>query len=144
MRINIFALINIHIMKKISITLIIAFIVSSVLLAQTKTNAYKFEAKVFAEKIKTLPNAPLIDIRTPNEFNDGHIEKAINYDWYAATFEKQILSLDKSKPVFIYCHSGGRSAAAVTKMKSLGFTDIYELSGGISNWINAGMPLTKK
>jgi rhodanese-related sulfurtransferase len=132
-------------LKKTTITLIIfAFIVSSFLLAQNTSNAFKMVAKVFAEKIKTLPNAPLLDIRTPAEFNDGHIEKAINCDWYATTFESQVLLLDKSKPVFIYCHSGGRSAAAVAKMNTLGFKEIYELAGGISSWKMAGLAVTKK
>ena len=132
-------------MKKTTITLIIfAFIISSFLLAQNTSNAFKMDAKIFAEKIKTLPNAPLLDIRTPAEFNDVHIEKAINCDWYAASFEKQVLLLDKSKPVFIYCHSGGRSAAAVEKMNTLGFKEIYELAGGLSSWKMAGFAVTKK
>lgn len=131
-------------MKKFSslfLTLTMAF---NFLMAQSNLNIFKLDAKAFAEKIKTFPNAPLVDIRTAGEFAEGHIEKAINYDWYGATFEKQISLLDKSKPVFIYCHSGGRSAAAVSKMKSLGFTNVYELAGGISNWIGDGMPVTKK
>jgi thioredoxin 1 len=132
-------------LKKITVTLLtLAFLVSSFVLAQTTTNAFKLDAKAFVEKIKAFPNAPLVDIRTAGEFTEGHIEKAINYDWYGASFEKQISLLDKSKPVFIYCHSGGRSAAAVAKMKTLGFKEIYELAGGISSWSVAGMPVTKK
>jgi len=132
-------------LKKITVTLLsLAFIVSGFVLAQTTSNAFKLDAKVFAEKIKALPNAPLIDIRTAGEFTDGHIEKAVNYDWYGSTFEQQIAQLDKSKPVLLYCHSGGRSAAAVEKMKTLGFKEIYELAGGISSWKMAGLAITKK
>lgn len=131
-------------MKKFSILFLTLTLAFNFLFAQSNLNNVKLDAKAFAEKIKAFPNAPLVDIRTAGEFTEAHIEKAINYDWYGANFEKQISLLDKSKPVFIYCHSGGRSAAAVSKMKSLGFTNVYELAGGISNWIDAGMPVTKK
>jgi len=131
-------------MKKFSILFLTLTLAFNFLFAQSNLNIVKLDAKAFAEKIKAFPNAPLVDIRTAGEFTEGHIEKAINYDWYGANFEKQISLLDKSKPVFIYCHSGGRSAAAVTKMKSLGFINIYELAGGITNWIGAGMHVNKK
>jgi len=96
----------------------------------------------FAEKLKTLPNAPLIDVRTADEFSKGHLENALNYDWNSSTFEQQIASLDKSAPVFVYCLSGGRSAAAASKMRSTGFTEVYEMNGGMMKWRGANLPET--
>lgn len=123
--------------------LVIALLTVNGVFAQATNTIVKLEAKAFAEKIKALPNAPLIDVRTPEEFGEGHLAKALNYDWYGAAFDKQIATLDKSKPVFLYCRSGGRSASAVAKMKAAGFNEIYELSGGIMSWTAAGLPQTK-
>lgn len=99
-------------------------------------------ATEFAEKLKTLPNAPLIDVRTAEEFSKGHLANALNYDWNGSTFEQQIATLDKSAPVFVYCLSGGRSAAAASKMRSTGFTEVYEMNGGMMKWRGANLPET--
>jgi thioredoxin 1 len=128
-------------------------ILLSVLLFTSCTNGQKnSNAKVnltapeFATKIKELSNAPVVDVRTPDEYAKGHIENALNIDWKGDAFEKQIATLDKSKPVMVYCLSGGRSSAAVDKMASLGFTQIYEMTGGIMKWRGSNLPevATKK
>lgn len=106
---------------------------------EIKTNLTPVE---FADKIKELPSAPILDVRTPDEFSGGHIENALNYNWKGSEFDKQIAPLDKSKPVFIYCLSGGRSSAAATKMRTDGFVEVYELSGGMMNWRSQNMPET--
>lgn len=97
----------------------------------------------FSKKIAELPNAPLLDVRTPDEYSKGHLPKAQNIDWNGADFSTQTAKLDKSKPVLLYCLSGGRSASAVSKMKADGFTEIYELSGGIMKWRAAKLPEEK-
>lgn len=99
-------------------------------------------AKEFAEKIKALPEAPVIDVRTPGEFSSGHLNNAVNYDWNGSQFEQQIKTLDKSKPVFVYCLSGGRSAAAAEKMRADGFREVYEMNGGMMKWRNENLPET--
>ena len=99
-------------------------------------------AKAFAEKLKALPEAPVIDVRTAEEFSSGHLNNAVNYDWNGSQFEAQIKILDKSKPVFVYCLSGGRSAAAASKMRADGFTEVYELEGGMMKWRNENLPET--
>lgn len=103
----------------------------------TKTNLSPTE---FAEKIKELPSAPIIDVRTPEEFEKGHLPDAKNIDWNGNDFDQQIASLDKSKPVFVYCLSGGRSSSAAKKMRSEGFKEVYELKGGIMKWRAANLP----
>jgi thioredoxin len=104
----------------------------------TKTNLSAIE---FAEKLKEMPTATIIDVRTIDEFSKGHLANALNYDWNENEFDKQIALLDKSKPIFIYCLSGGRSSSAASKMRSEGFT-VYELDGGIMKWRGANLPET--
>ncbi len=81
-------------------------------------------------------------MRTTEEFSKGHLKNALNYDWNGNDFNRQIATLDKSKPVFVYCLSGGRSAQAIQKMRSEGFKEIYEMDGGIMKWRTAGLPET--
>lgn len=98
----------------------------------------------FSDKIKELPDAPVIDVRTPEEFSKGHLENAKNIVLTGNDFEKQISVFDKSKPVFIYCLSGNRSASAASIMRSEGFKEVYELSGGIMKWGRANLPVTRE
>lgn len=76
----------------------------------------------------------LVDVRTPAEFHQGHIKSATNIDVSSGDFEAKIGSLDKSKPVYVYCRSGHRSRMAARKMEQAGFTLIYDLKGGINSW----------
>ncbi|MFZ1676058.1 MAG: rhodanese-like domain-containing protein [Saprospiraceae bacterium] len=96
----------------------------------------------FSEKIKQTPESPIVDVRTPEEYAESHIANAKNINWNGTDFEAQINQLDKSKPVFVYCQGGGRSAEAATKMRSIGFKDVYELKGGLSNWEKAKLTVT--
>ncbi len=108
----------------------------------TPSNNPSVSAVEFSKKITELPNAPLIDVRTPGEFSQGHLKNAINYDISSSEFEKQISSLDKVKPVLVYCLSGSRSTYAVRYMKSNGFKEVYELYGGMMKWRAASLPET--
>ncbi|NNK69770.1 MAG: rhodanese-like domain-containing protein, partial [Flavobacteriaceae bacterium] len=76
----------------------------------------------------------LVDVRTPEEYEAGHIEKATNIDFLADNFEQNIQEINKDRPVFIYCRSGGRSGQAAELMKKLGFKKIYDLRGGYLSW----------
>jgi rhodanese-related sulfurtransferase len=96
----------------------------------------------FAEKITQTPTPSIIDVRTPGEYADGHLINAVNMDWNGNNFDAQIATLDKSKPVFVYCQAGGRSAAAAKKMRSVGFKEVYDLDGGFSEWQAAKLPET--
>lgn len=109
---------------------------------QAQNNKTNLQAAEFAEKIKELPAAPIIDVRTPGEFSKGHLKSAKNIDWNGNDFEKQISTFDKSKPVFVYCLSGGRSAAAASLMRKQGFKEVYELDGGMMKWRGANLPET--
>lgn len=83
----------------------------------------------------------ILDIRTPEEFAAGHIAGAINIDYYAADFEAQLGDLDLEVPYVMYCNSGNRSSNALPLMDSIGFSEVYELDGGIQAWFNAGNPV---
>ena len=100
--------------------------------------------EVFAEKIKATSNAQILDVRTPEEFASEHIDKATNINWLGDDFVTNVENLDKSKPVFVYCKSGGRSAKASAKLAELGFKTIYELQGGIMKWNAAGFSKPSK
>ncbi len=80
----------------------------------------------------------IVDVRTPEEFKEGSLPNALNLSVTASTFKDEITKYDKTKPLYIYCHSGRRSARAAAKMKTLGFETIYELKGGYVAWIEAG------
>jgi rhodanese-related sulfurtransferase len=88
----------------------------------------------FIAKLQSSNGGQLVDVRTPEEFNEGKIENAQNIDFYANDFKSKIEALDKSKPVFIYCRSGGRSAKAANIFKEAGFKEIYDLQGGYMNY----------
>lgn len=85
-----------------------------------------FEKKIREEEVE------VIDVRTPAEFGSGHIPNAKNINIANPDFEKKIGELDKEKSYFLYCRSGGRSSAACSAMKQLGFDNVFNLSGGIS------------
>jgi len=118
--------------------LIISFAVVSCT-GQTSKNVKNIEAKVFAEKIAATPNAQILDVRTPEEYVSGHIDNAANVNWNGNDFVAKVAALDKTKPVFVYCKSGGRSKQAAAKLEELGFTTIYELQGGMLKWDAAGL-----
>jgi rhodanese-related sulfurtransferase len=89
-------------------------------------------------------NAILLDVRTPEEYQTGHLKNARLIDFYEDNFYSQIATLDKSKTVYLYCRSGSRSGQAQEKMlKELGFKKVINLKGGIQDWKNAGLPIEK-
>ena len=83
----------------------------------------------------------VLDIRTPEEFNDVRLAGAINVDYYDADFADQLDALDKNDPYVMYCRSGNRSSDAIKTMKELGFVEVYEIDGGIVNWYDSGFPV---
>ncbi len=86
----------------------------------------------------------LIDVRTPEEYASGFIEGAVNINYEDENFEDLIAKLDKSKPVAVYCGRGYRSSKCSRYMKKAGFTKIYDLDGGITQWKFKGKTTIKK
>jgi len=85
----------------------------------------------------------LIDVRTPQEFAEGHLKGAILIDYTQSDFMNKMSKLDKSKDLYIYCRSGNRSGKASRKLKSMGFPKVYDLKGGILNWNQNNMKVVK-
>ncbi len=102
--------------------------------SQTSKNVHTVDTNAFAEKLKNTKNPQLVDVRTPEEYSTGHIDNAKNINWNGNDFVANAEKLDKSKPVFVYCKVGGRSAQAADKLAGMGFTEIYNLDGGIMKW----------
>lgn len=94
----------------------------------------KLEPATFKQKLAASPDALLIDVRTPQEYEQGHLDKALNIDYHGDDFDQKMAALDKSKPVFLYCKSGGRSGKTFHKLKKMGFKDVYDMKGGYTAW----------
>lgn len=101
---------------------------------QPSVSVQTIDSKSFAEKLKADKDPQLLDVRTPEEFSSGHIDNAANVNWNSDDFASKAEKLDKSKPVFVYCKVGGRSAQAANKLAEMGFTKVYNLEGGIMKW----------
>ena len=89
--------------------------------------------ETFKQSFEITPDAVLLDVRTPIEYDSGNIPQAINIDIMGYEFQDEVAKLDKSKTYFIYCRSGNRSGQACAIMSEMGFTT-YNLSGGIGAW----------
>jgi len=94
----------------------------------------KIDVDEFAQKLASISNAQLVDVRTPEEFQQGHIEGANNIDFRQSDFEKNIAQLNKDQAVLVYCKSGGRSGRSMKAFKNLGFVEVYDLNGGYNAW----------
>jgi rhodanese-related sulfurtransferase len=86
------------------------------------------------QQISQLDEVQLVDIRTPEEYKEGHIAGFQNINYLSPNFEKEIEQLDKSKPVIVYCKTGNYSRKCTVKMKQKGFVKVYDLDGGIAKW----------
>lgn len=93
-----------------------------------------------AEQLKQLKSEGIVvvDIRTPQEYNQGHIPGVTHIDFRGNDFLANMDQFDKSKPIIIHCASGGRSATASSQLLKAGFTTIYDYSGGFSDWKQRG------
>jgi phage shock protein E len=84
-----------------------------------------------------LKNVTLVDVRTPEEFNAGHLDDALNINWFDADFQKQVAQqVAKDKTIYVYCKVGGRSAKAADKLNALGYT-VVNLEGGYDTYVKS-------
>jgi rhodanese-related sulfurtransferase len=121
---------------------VMALLASVLLLAgcSSSSSAVDLSVSEFSSKV-TEAGIITLDVRTPGEFNEGHIAGAILVDFQSGNFESEIATLDKSKTYAVYCRSGNRSGQAVKVMSDAGFTSVYNLNGGVIDWAGAGLPL---
>ncbi len=97
----------------------------------------------FQQKLAAKKNAILLDVRTREEYANGHLQNGTLMDITDANFAADLGKLDKSKPVFVYCAAGGRSSKAMKTMQAMGFKEVYNMVGGFSAWQASGLPSVK-
>ncbi len=96
-----------------------------------------------AEVLTSDPSITVLDVRTPEEFAEGHIKGAVNIDFNGDDFEKKIGALDPAKPYLVHCASGGRSGQSLPLFEKLKFNQLYHLSTGFGGWVADGQPVEK-
>jgi len=121
---------------------VFALIASVLLLAgcSSSTGAIDLGVSEFSTKVAEA-GVITLDVRTPIEFAEGHIEGARLIDFQSGNFENEIATLDKNATYAVYCRSGNRSGQAVKVMQDAGFTNVFNMNGGVIDWANAGLPL---
>ncbi len=113
---------------------------SDALAAQDVTSQ---EAFALIQENQGNPDFIILDVRTSSEFEDGHIEGALNIDVNLPSFSEELEQLDRNDTYLVYCRSGNRSRTALAIMEDLGFTRIYHLTNGITEWVDAGLPASQ-
>lgn len=126
-------------MKKIWFRIIILLVVFSMVatVSQAQQDSTKQTGAISARKFKRLAkkeNTIVIDVRTPEEYNAGHIPDAMLMDFKKDDFSSKVQRLDKSKRYLLYCRTGKRSAQAVAIFRRYGFEKVYHLKGGTEDW----------
>ena len=97
------------------------------------------------EKATQSKPVQLVDVRRPEEYNEGHLKGAVQANWQdPENFKVTVSKLDKNKPVYVYCLAGVRSDKAADWLTKNGFKEVINLEGGIQAWKDAGKPLEKK
>ena len=139
-------------MKKKLITFAIGIVVIYLgfvlpaLSAQDSTRIIAVSAKEAADLIEKHNgdnDFAILDIRTPGEFQSGHLPDAILVDFYSQTFADQLSRLNKKKTYLVYCRTGNRSTSSLSLFKKLKFEKIYHMSTGISGWKSQDLPVIK-
>lgn len=116
-----------------------AFFSVFVLNCQSGTDAvHSINPHQLLEVLAQNDSVQLIDVRTPKEFTGSHIKGARNFNFFDKAFLDSIKTLNRKKPLYLYCRSGNRSMKSIEKIKTLGFVEIYSLNGGIIKWEKEG------
>ena len=115
--------------------------------ATAATNINKIVSPAEAVSLITenagLTDFVILDVRTADEYSSGHLQNALNIDIYQSDFKSRISQLARTNKYLVYCRTGTRSTEAVAIMSDLGFTTIYNLDGGITQWVQAGDKVVK-
>lgn len=130
-------------MKRNSFLIILIAIALVVTNCDGQSGVQKLEADNFENKLTTTTDKIILDVRTPGEFADGHLAESTLINYYDSDFKEQVEKLDKSKPVFVYCKGGVRSANAAKILAESGFKEVYDLQGGFDSWVGAKKPVVK-
>lgn len=124
-------------MKKIIFGALLTSVLAISCVNQKQEGVLVANPDTFEQKM-TEPEVQILDVRTEGEFAEGHIQDAQNIDVLQDDFKEKVATLDKNKPVMVYCKMGGRSAKAAGILKEMGFTQIVDLEGGYTAWKGSG------
>jgi len=126
-------------MRKLLLLLVVGLLSVTTLTACSSSTSHS----VSPDQAKSMisQGAGVLDVRTPQEFAQGHLDGAVNIDVTNPDFQSQVASLDKNATWVVYCHSGSRAATAISEMSTMGFTDLSN-AGGFDALANDGIPWT--
>jgi phage shock protein E len=119
-------------MKKI----LLAFFFCALVYSCKETGATGYETldnQTFAQKLND-SNVVVLDVRTPDEYRQGHMPHAILMNYYDDGFRENIQNLDKDKTYLVYCAAGGRSSKTSKILKEHGFNNVFSLEHGFKKW----------
>ena len=99
--------------------------------------------KALLDRHRGDPDVVLLDVRTPKEFEDGHIQGALLLDYYSSDYVERLKALDREKTYLIYCRSGNRSGKSLAIFAKLGFRRAYHMAAGVIGWSRENFPLVR-
>lgn len=129
--------------KRFIFNLLSILALATVVSCQGQTGVQVLNVDAFEQKLNATPEKIILDVRTDEEYAQGRMKNATQIDYYQRDFKTEVAKLDKTKPVFVYCASGVRSNSAAKILKQQGFTEIYDLKGGLNAWTRSGKPVVK-
>lgn len=119
---------------------------ATTLLATAVLPAYAAEevsARQAHQLLQSDPAIIVLDIRTPREFNSGHIEGALNINFFDRDFRDRVAQLDPTRTYVMHCAAGGRSDNSIRILRNAGLTNVFHMGGGTSEWRREGLPLVR-
>jgi rhodanese-related sulfurtransferase len=128
---------------KTLLSVVVALSLFNLFPCATAADAKNVTIDEVAKLVKSDTNVVVIDVRTPREFEAGHIKGATNINFNDKEFAKRISALDKNKTYVIHCAAGGRSGKACEQIKTLDFKNMLHMNQGFSAWEKAGKPVEK-
>ena len=138
-------------MKKLSSVLVVLMLIVTSCKTDTKKGDPAPKEEVVVTVIETITtdeleklgnDIQLVDVRTPEEFEQGYIKNAINLNVKSDDFLDQTVLIDKNKPVYVYCMAGARSSKAAEKLKEAGFTQVINYKEGYGTWLDQGKQIS--
>lgn len=133
--------------QKVSVAIVILIVVGMTFylnLGPSVPDGYVDYRAVEAQSaLAEAPDVLILDVRTPGEYQSGHIPGAQNIDFRSPDFETRLKALDRDAQYFVYCRTGNRSGVVLAMMQRLGFTWVWHLAKGIVDWKGAGLPLER-
>ncbi len=128
--------------KLVFIFIVLNLLLNGNLTSQVDATSFKSVKATEFNQLMQSGDFVVLDIRTAKEFDEGHIENAVNLDFYSKNFDQLVLNYKKNG-IMIYSRSSGQSQQAITKLISLGFKNIIELENGLVGWKRDGFSLTR-